>query len=361
MIIRRRRLLDMLIFGLAIAMTVNFVAYRFERFREDFFFFCVLAAVLRLIFPMVKGRKIVVGVFIVILMLPFLARGVSYLSKHGNADAKFDDRVATLLADNLRLYRSRWLPEDRYGLLKSVAKRVFAPELRDSEHRYQSIDIECTHIDSGAVIAYKYVGDTYGKTPVPLTFSCFGESDSVPKAVEVLAQSLTDMTPIEVKNERIEDRGSRFLYVGEIPLDSLRFEVMRVARMRGTMKEQREGFLLDLRNIVHPPTHVSVKLLRNVRLENIMAWRVTQKKLSPENRFLNWMFLKPSYEKEILLGQSRPLEFSRAEFDSGAENMKRHLGDENAIVEAGRWEIPMSGDSELNVYLISYHVDKSQP
>jgi hypothetical protein len=233
-----------------------------------------------------------------ILLMPLLVNAVINLIHSSKKLGNFEYRIDNILEHEYRIYNSPLLPEPVYKMLKRNLGRPFYPELRDEQRRYDSIKIFAYHLRNTGIITYEYKGKSYlANSTTQFHVMNYGEMDSCSASRQIICLTLPD-------SQEIKPNKQQFLpgYKWTAVLSSYSivpdFHFARCFCAKGCMtpgskEHEYEGFLIDLRPIVHPPLTVDLSFVTDRQIYNVNVYS-----LERWQRVGDWLLARPYYAQD---------------------------------------------------------------
>lgn len=228
-----------------------------------------------------------------------IAHSANSLIKARSEERSFDYRVDYLVRRFERLYRSTYMPQWLYADLKRIFARPFNPSVYDESHMYSDITATYFHLGNLGVVDYEFAGRTYLDSSVSHRsyFLFQGEAEIVDHGGRIDVRSLPD-APLRSTLDKIHF-GSKFGCLGFVDLPDT-FAFRRRFCAPTSMRQYKEGFLLDMQNLAHPPMCVHVNFVTDRNVENLRAVR-----LKARQSFSDWFLGEPRFRE---FGESIVLE-----------------------------------------------------
>ena len=300
-----------------------------------------------------------------------VTRTVNMWMGEKNPEFLFLHRIERMMERNKKMFVSTYMPKRWYGTLKNFFGRPWYPELLDFHHSYDSINIELFHINHLGIYEYSYYFNSYpimkSELDASWYFMCQGEGGLSNHFKRISVHTSKDHPSLDLHVESVYDNLESFTAIGWVQLPEEIDYLRRSFCASNSMKKSKEGFIVDLRNLVHPPDTLKIRLITNQKISQIGIHRL---KSNDKIDILNWINADPSYyttsdiiEMDMITNSEVILDYR----DSIVQGVSVYGGQNKSAQfsqsSVGNWEIsayissiPLYGSE--NILVVRYNVDK---
>lgn len=217
-----------------------------------------------------------------------------FLVKHSNDEYYFRCRVEAMLNRNYKMFTSTYMPEGLYGSLKKFFGRPWYPQLKDYDHRYDSISIDFYHLNHLGIYSYTYYFDSYEVSSHPNDslwyFSSLAEGDITSVFKRISVKSPPDTSECCQRITPVFRSKDAFVAVGAAKIPENIHCIRRSFCAPNSMISDPDGFLIDLRSLAHPPKILTIRLTTN---QVINDCRIAKVDCESSASLLNWIKAEP--------------------------------------------------------------------
>ncbi len=261
---------------------------------------------------------------------------------------KFWTRIDHIIQKSLDFYDSTYLPS---WLCSSLMKGYY-PQVRDTGRKYHTIDGELFHIRKCGIAKYTLTGDCYKDADPYVYFICQCEAESKNHERLVCARSYPDKKPIELdfvsKSCPGEDHTSNLVRIKQ-PVG--KFGYTRYFCGPDGMKREYEGFIVDFRNIVHPPNEINITFITDHKIRNFEIHSVTKRA-----NLIKLVTSAPWYENEFIKEPEEVTNREQVKAYLDEIRKEKRLRDFKGPIYVWNAKIPCK--SVENLFVLSYIVNK---
>jgi len=294
--------------------------------------------------PFSGTTKSIVTVVVILIAVVWATRAISNVMLHRtHPEYRFLQRVDRIVQREYRLYENPYrpfIPSRAYRWAKSEVFDDFERGLFDYVHRYSRIDVFCYDIADRGIKEWCCQGSTYRNRAKPFHFVFQGETKNIDPDAHVGFFDRQTGEPCDVTKRELPSFPGNFTILGTANLKEPDFDFVRNICVKDALSDSLiEGFIVDLRSIVHLPDSVTVTFVTDKDPHGVDVWR-----LSYQRSLQRWLMGLPFIECQPLR-QRRKLRVTKALRDSLCQEIVKmpHPYPDTTSLQIHRWSLPCQG------------------